>query len=143
MYIVRLGSVITKSSKQYESCCPVLKWYGTRGSARYLISKFLSDYFPTSTRKQKIRHSDGRLLPKYTKWPTPLPDIQCRMEETDLIPLPTLPLDESSISGTIDILRSYIKDTLELEDHVMQDKCIMFKGDYLTVRNIRRAIYLS
>lgn len=44
--------------------------------ARYLISKILSGYFPTSTRKQKIRHSDGRLLPKYTEWPTPLPDIQ-------------------------------------------------------------------
>ena len=116
-------------------------WKHHAHSARYLISQILGDYFPTSTRKQKVRCSDGRLLPKYAKWPTPLPNVQCRMKQAELIPLPTLPLDEAVISETIDILKHYIKGTLELEDHVVQNTCIMFKGGFLTVRNVRRAIY--
>ena len=116
-------------------------WEHHAHCARHIISKILDNYFPASIRKQKKRHLDGRLLPKYAKWATPLPNIQCRMEPPNLIPLPTLSLNESTISGTIDILRSYIKDTLKLKDHVIQDKCIMFKGDYLTVRNIRKAIF--
>ena len=63
------------------------------------------------------------------------------MKQAELIPLPTLPLDEAVISETIDILKHYIKGMLELEDHVVQNKCIMLKGDFLTVRNVRRAIY--
>ena len=116
-------------------------WKHHAHSARHLILNILDNYFPTSTRKQKTRYSDGRLLPKYPKWPTPLPGIRCRMDLADLVPLPTLPLDESSILGTIDILKVYLKDTLELDDHVVRNKCIIFKGDFLTVRNIRRAIY--
>ena len=63
------------------------------------------------------------------------------MDPADLVPLPTLPLYEFSILGTIDILKVYLKDTLELDDHVVRNKCIIFKGNFLTVRNIRRAIY--
>lgn len=46
-------------------------------SVRYMISKVLANYFPTSLYKQKVRHADDRLLPQYMKWPAPLLDIQC------------------------------------------------------------------
>lgn len=108
-------------------------------SARYIMSKVLDEYFPTSTRKQKTKRN-GLLLPKYVKWPSPLSERRSRKERADLLPLPTLAIDEASIAGTIDIMRTYAQ-TLGLEDVAVQDKCIMFKGDYLTVRNMRRAIY--
>ena len=63
------------------------------------------------------------------------------MDLADLVSLPTLPLDKSSILGTIDILKVYLKDTLELDDHVVQNKCIILKGNFLTLRNIIKDIY--
>ena len=82
------------------------------------------------------------MLPKHAAYKAPLGEIQCPLEKADLIPLPILDIDKSSISGTIDILRTYIEQ-LGLEDCVVGSKKIMFRGDYLTVRNITRAIYQS
>ena len=63
------------------------------------------------------------------------------MDPVDLVLLPILPLDVFLISDTIGILKVYLKDTLELDNHIVQNKCIIFKGNFLTVRNIRRTIY--
>lgn len=109
-------------------------------SARYMMSKTLIEYFPASCNRQKTRLSDGRLMPKFMKEPMPLSNIQCRRESSVVIPLPTLAIDEAFIEGTIDILRTYMQ-RLGLKDWVVKDKTIMFKGDFLTVRNMRRAIY--
>lgn len=49
-------------------------------------------------------------------------------------------IDESSIAGTIDIVKTYLE-RLRLEDIVVRKKQIMFKGDYLTVRNVTQAIF--
>ena len=108
-------------------------------SARYVLSKTLAIYFPKSLNQQKIQQN-GHLLQKYTRKSAPLSEIQCRIEKTDLIPLPTLPLDESSIAGTMKILQTYLA-RLGLEDVVVRNKRIMFKGDFLTVGNITQAIY--
>ena len=78
-------------------------------SVRYTLSSILAICFPKSLYRQKYRHRDGRILPKYAKWWAPLSNIQCPMEKTELLPLPTLALDKASISGTIDILKEYLK----------------------------------
>ncbi len=74
------------------------------------------------------------------KWQTPLREVQCRIKKVDIIPLPTLPLDETSIAGCIDILKEYLK-RLEIKDIAILNKLLIFKGDFLIVRNVTRAIY--
>ncbi len=66
--------------------------------------------------------------------------MQCIKEKTDILPLPTLPYDKSEINETFDILRELIQ-CLDLDDYVFEDKIVMVKGDWLTVRNITRVIY--
>ncbi|MCJ1346581.1 hypothetical protein MMC31_004799 [Peltigera leucophlebia] len=109
-------------------------------SVRYILSNILGNYFAQALNKQKIRHRDGRCLPKYMKWQAPLREVQCQIEKADIIPLPTLPLDESSIAGTIEILKEYLK-RLGIEDVAIINKLLIFKGDFLTVRNVTRAIF--
>ncbi len=70
----------------------------------------------------------------------PLKEIQYIKEKADILPLPTLPYDKSEISETIDILRELIQ-RLSLDNYVFEDKIVMVKRDWLTVRNITRAIY--
>lgn len=62
------------------------------------------------------------------------------MEKADLLPLLVLDLDKTSISRTIDIIRTYLE-RLRLEDCVVGGKKIMFRGDFLTTRNVTRTIY--
>ena len=69
-----------------------------------------------------------------------MPNIRCRNEVADILPLPTLPYNEGSIVGTIEILQE-IAERLGLSDEIVRDKVILLKGDLLTVRNCRRAIY--
>ncbi len=51
----------------------------------------------------------------------PLKEIQCVKEKANILPLPTLPYDESEISETIDILRELIQ-RLSLDNYVFEDK---------------------
>ncbi len=44
------------------------------------------------------------------------------------------------IAGCIDILKEYLK-RLGIEDVAIFNKLLIFKGDFLTVRNVTRAIY--
>ncbi len=69
-----------------------------------------------------------------------MPNIRCRNEVSDILPLPTLPYNEGSIAGTIEILRE-IAERLGLSDEIVRDKVILLKSDLLTVRNCRRSIY--
>ena len=66
--------------------------------------------------------------------------MQCQIEKVDIILLPTLPLDEASIAGIIDILKEYIK-RLEIENVSITNKLLIFKEDFLTIHNIPRVIY--
>lgn len=66
--------------------------------------------------------------------------MHCQTEKADILPLPTLAYDESTISGTLDILRK-LTQVLGLSKEVVRNKVIMLKGDLLTVRNATRAIY--
>ena len=49
-------------------------------------------------------------------------------------------LDETSISGTINIFKEYLK-KLELDNITITNKNIICKRDFLMVHNITKAIY--
>ena len=110
-----------------------------QASTRYMLSQVLSRYYKKQLCVQK-KEVDGQILPKYWKWRMPLKKMQCAVQAADILPLPTLPHDESKISGTIEILQEIVA-RLGLDPHILHDKKVMFKGDYMTVRNITRAIY--
>ena len=63
-------------------------------------------------------------------------------EKSELLPLHVLDLDEALFSGTIEVLRTY-PERLGLEYCVVDGKKIMFRGDFVTVRNITSAMYQS
>ncbi len=69
-----------------------------------------------------------------------MPNIRCRNEVADVLLFPTLPYNKGSIVGTIEILRE-IAERLEFSDEIVRDKVILLKGNLLTVRNCRHAIY--
>lgn len=70
----------------------------------------------------------------------PLKEMQCAKDKANILLLPTLPYNESEISETINILRELIQ-YLDLDDYVFEDKVGVAKRDWLTIRNITRAIY--
>lgn len=74
------------------------------------------------------------------KWQTSLQEVQCWIEKADIIPLPTLLLDKSSIKGTIEIFKKYLK-RLGIKNVAIINKFLIFKGDFLIVRNVTKAIY--
>lgn len=61
-------------------------------------------------------------------------------QKTDLILLSILFLDKLFIFDTIEILKMYLE-KLNLENVIVCKKCIMFKRDFLTGRNITQIIY--
>ncbi len=75
------------------------------------------------------------------KWQASLQEVQYRIEKSDIILLSSLPLDKALIAGCIDILKKYLQ-RLRIEDVAILNKLLIFKGDFLTVRNVTRAIYL-
>lgn len=111
-------------------------------SVRYLLYCILAKNFPAATSAQKRSHPDGRVLPRYQVFRAPFGEVQYPMDKSELPPLPVLDLDEASISGTIKVLGTY-PERLGLEYCVVGGKKIMFRGDFVTVRNITRAIYQS
>ena len=66
--------------------------------------------------------------------------MQCQIEKVDIISLSTLSLDETLIAGTIDILKEYLK-RLGIENAAITNKLLIFKRDFLTVRNVTKVIY--
>ncbi len=95
---------------------------------RYIFSEVLGQYFSKSMYKQK--NTQGVSI--YRKWETHLLNIRCRNEVAEILPLPTLPYNEGSIAGTIEILRE-IAERLRLSDEIVRDKVILLKGDFLII----------
>lgn len=50
------------------------------------------------------KQKNGRNIPIYQKWPSPLPDIRCRLEKADILPLPILAMNEGTIPESIDMV---------------------------------------
>lgn len=104
----------------------------------YILGYTLGKHFGTELKAQKhVR--EKKLLPKYSNWPMPLKSIQCVMQKADVIPLPILPLNKASIAETVNIL-CWLTERLGLTD-IVEDKVISIKRNFLTMRNITRAIY--
>lgn len=78
-------------------------------------------------------------MPKYYNWPMPLRKIQCIIQKADIILISILPLDEYKILITVDIICCSIK-PLGLAG-VIEEKIVLIKGKFVTVRNIIYAIY--
>ena len=66
--------------------------------------------------------------------------MRCPIEKAKVFSLLTLALDKSKISQVVEILREYSK-FLGLIDNIIREKTIMVKRDWLTVRNVRIAMY--
>lgn len=107
-------------------------------TTHYLLGRTLGKHFGQALKAQK-HVIEGKLMPKYYNWPMPLKNIQCAIQKADVIPLPILPLDESKIATTVDIIRCLVE-RLGLAG-VIEEKVVPIKGDFVTVKNITRAIY--
>jgi hypothetical protein len=60
--------------------------------------------------------------------------------QSDIYTLPTLDLNEAKIDETIEILKTLHKE-LDLPLEALNDRVLMVKGDWLTVRNINSALF--
>ncbi len=107
---------------------------------RYILSNLYSSCFWQALNKQKVRHQKGCYLPKYMKWQAPLWKVQYCIEKANIIPLSTLPLDETLIARCINIFKKYLK-RLGIEDVAILNKLLIFKSDFLTIHNVTRTIY--
>lgn len=93
-----------------------------QASSRYMLSQVLSRYYKKQLSAQK-KDVGGKFLPKYWKWRMPLKEMQCAVQAADIVPLPTLPYDESKISGTIEILQELVT-RLGLDPHILQESYV-------------------
>ena len=107
-------------------------------STRYILDHALEQHFAPVRRKQKHVVA-GKLMPKYFNWLMPLKDIKCAIRKANVMFLPILPLNEATISETIDILHSLVK-RLGLKSMV-EDKILPIKGDFLIIKNVIQALY--
>jgi hypothetical protein len=108
-----------------------------RDSACHLFGVVLNRHFGKPMGKQidpETRH------PRYSVPPPPLAHIRVNEKRAHVMTFQTLDMDESSISGTIDILKALL-DELGIDSDDVDDRKVMLHGDYLTVRNVTRAMF--
>jgi hypothetical protein len=60
--------------------------------------------------------------------------------QTDIYTLPTLELNEAKIDETVEIIKSLMEE-LDIPLENLHNKLAMFKGDWLTIRNITSALF--
>lgn len=104
----------------------------------YLLGRTLEKHFGQALKAQK-HVIEGKLMPKYYNWPMPLRNIQCAIQKTNVIPLLILPLNESKIATTIDIICCLVE-RLGLAG-VIEEKIVPIKENFVTVKNITCKIY--
>ncbi|KAG0352206.1 hypothetical protein BGZ54_002902 [Gamsiella multidivaricata] len=80
---------------------------------------------------RRVESFKGSMLPAPTILPLPL-------EKTETFPLPTLPINQSSVDGNISVLEEYCRQ-LKLEPKWFNDKQILTLGDLLTTLRLRGA----
>ena len=79
-------------------------------------------------------------IPQYQKWLSLLADVHCYLEKAKILTLSTLAFNKAKISDVIEILDSYIK-ILNLTPKMVDNTLMLLKRNYLTIRNLRLAIY--
>lgn len=105
-------------------------------AAQYNIGRTLHRYCRNAMDSQ----TDENKRSKYVVGKPPLHEVRASKYRADYMTFPTLDRDEASIDGTISVLKDLTK-LLNLRPSDIKEKCIMLNGDYLTVRNVMRAIY--
>ncbi|KAA8913110.1 hypothetical protein FN846DRAFT_886795 [Sphaerosporella brunnea] len=106
-------------------------------AADYLFGTVLKRHFASAMSKQKDPETRG---PRYSVPDPPLAHIRVKQDRARILTFQTLDMDEASISGTIDILKALVQELgIDCED--VLDRKIMLHGDYLTVRNVTRAMF--
>lgn len=108
------------------------------GVTQFIFGRALEQHFAQAMRKQKYVIA-RKVIPKFFNWPMLLKDIWYAIKKTDIILLPILPLKEAKISETINILYGLVEH-LGLEN-VIEDKIMLIKGNYFTVRNVTYILY--
>lgn len=106
----------------------------------YILLNIFSNYFPQVLNKQNVKYEDSHYLSKYINWQALLQKIQYQIKKTNIISLLILSLNKTLIVERIDILKKYLK-KLEMEDIVITNKLLIFKGDFLIMCNITTIIY--
>lgn len=61
--------------------------------------------------------------------------MQCIIQIVNILLLLIFSFDKSKITSTIKIFQEFIK-RLGLDNHILYNKKIIFKGNYMTVQNI-------
>lgn len=103
-----------------------------RDAARSNVYKILKKYFPALKEAEKA-HGQPFVHPV-----TPIHRLA--VQKTEIYTLPTLELDEAKITDTIEIIKEFMKE-LDVKLESLNDSILMFKGDYLTVRNVGLAMF--
>ena len=104
-----------------------------RDAAAVHVNLILIKYFPDIERAMLAKD------PKAKK-PTVAPIYELSVQKTEIYTLPTLELNEAVVTDVIEIIKALISE-LDVDAETLLDKVILFKGDYLTVRNINLAMY--
>ena len=104
-----------------------------RDAAIVHVSHILMKYFPDIEKAMLAKDPTA-------KKPIVAPINQLPVRKTEIYTLPTLELNEALITDVIEILKELISE-LDVDPETLLDKVILFKGDYLTVRNINLAMY--
>ena len=112
-----------------------LEAYNIR-AASYNLGKTLHRYCRNAMDSQR----DDKKRLRYSVGEPPLSEVRASKSHADYMTFPTLDHNEASIDGTIAVLKDLTK-LLHLKPFDMKNSCIMLNGDYLTVRNVMRAIY--
>ena len=95
-----------------------------RGHIYHILNSYCA---PQIRKSAKERNLDPFLYPEIHKLP---------VQKTKIFTLPAFNKNEALISETSEILKQ-IREELELTTEQLRNKTIMYKGDFMTVRNIR------
>lgn len=98
------------------------------------ISQIFDALLPFSKSLQDLLELDPAQKPKIQ----PIRKIPFGKDvpKPELIPIPTVPIDESSISGNIEVLHSFFKEYLQLPDSYFLNHKIPIYGDLSTIKKI-------
>ena len=80
-------------------------------------------------------------LPKYQIAHSPLSELRVKERGATIDTLTTFDLDEASISGIMEIIKRIVQN-LQLDADDIVDRRVMLNGDYLTLHNITRRMFL-
>ncbi|KAA8893039.1 hypothetical protein FN846DRAFT_896328 [Sphaerosporella brunnea] len=95
------------------------------------IFKIIIKHFKTPMRARLKKYKEEEITSKALHL--------LEVAQTDIYKLPTLDLNEAKIDETVEIIKS-LMDKLDIPLKNLHNKVAIFKGDWLTIRNIMSAL---